>query len=155
MFATNSRIFCRKNCAIVALNGHCTVFSARSTAPTCIGAAPSRRRLQCDSSCECQNLRPRRKKCKVCCAVRRNGENFVANSCVIDARFGKVLRMLDRWMRAFSALHAPATRRRNSATPRCVRSDAGRSFGALRVDRAENLQRFRPFSIGKFTQSRP
>ena len=100
------------------------------------------------------HLNLRRKNRKVCCAVRRNGENFAANSCVIDAKFGKVLRMFDRWMRAFSALHAPANRRRNSATLKYFRSDAGRSFGALRVDRAENLQRIRAFSGGKIAQSR-
>ena len=77
---------------------------------------------------------------KLCCAARRNGENFAANSCVIDANFGKLLRMFDRWMRAFSALHAPATQYRNPATSECFRSHAGRSFGALRVDRADNLQ---------------
>ena len=71
------------------------------------------------------------------------GEEIAANSCAIDANFGKVLRTSDRWMRAFSASHAPATRRRNSETSQCFCSDAGRSFGALRVDRAENLQRIR------------
>ena len=42
-------------------------------------------------------------------------EKFAAKSRVSDANFGKILRMADRWMRAFSASHAPATRRRNLA----------------------------------------
>ena len=99
-----------------------------------------------------RNLRRRNR--KIWCTARQNREKLAAISCVVHANFSKILRKFDRWMRAFAALHAPATRRRNSATSKCFRSDAGRSFGALRVDRAENLQRFRPYSIGKFTQSR-
>ena len=87
-------------------------------------------------------------------SARQNREKLAAISCVVHANFSKILRMFDRWMRAFAALHAPATRRRNSATSECFRSDAGRSFGALRVDRAENLQRIRAFSSGHFAQWR-
>ena len=122
-----------------------TIFSARNTAPTCIGAA--------DIS-KFSNRNNLRRNCKIWFAARRNGENFAANSCVIDANFGKVLRMSDRWMRAFSASHAPATRRRNPAASECFCSDAGRSFAALRVGRAENLQRIRAFSGGKNTHWR-
>ena len=43
--------------------------------------------------------------------------------------------MFDRWMRAFSASHAPATRRRNLAASECFCSDAGRSFGAFNARR--------------------
>ena len=122
-----------------------TIFSARNTAPTCIGAA--------DIS-QFSNRNNLRRNCKIWFAARRNGEKFATNSCVIDANFGKVLRMSDRWMRAFSASHAPATRRRNLAASECFCSDAGRSFGALRVGRAENLQRIRAFSGGKIAQWR-
>ena len=130
---------------------------------SCATAAPTARffgaqhgaelHWSCADVLRVQNRNLCRRNRKVCCAARRNGENFAANSCVIDANFGKVLRMFDRWMRASSALHAPATRRRNSATSECFGSHAGRSFGALRVDRAENLQRIRAFSGEKFAQS--
>ena len=83
---------------------------------------------------------------KIWCAARQKHEKLAAIPCVVHANFSKILRKFDRWMRAFAALHAPATRRRNSATSECLRSDAGRSFGALRVDRAENLQRIRAFT---------
>ena len=120
-------------------------FSARNTTPTCIGAA--------DVS-QFSNRNNLRRICKTRCAARRNGEKIGANSCVIDANFGKVLRMSDRRMSALSTSHAPATRRRNLAASECFCSDAGRSFGALRVDRAENLQRIRAFSSGHFAQWR-
>ena len=117
---------------------------------SCATAAPTARffgaqhgaelHWSCADVLRVQNRNLCRRNRKVCCAARRNGENFAANSCVIDANFGKVLRMFDRWMRAFSALHAPANRRRNSATSECFGSHAGRSFGALRVARAKNLQ---------------
>ena len=93
-----------------------TVFSARNTAPTCIGATDVSR---------FSNRNNLSRICKTRCAARRNGEKIAANSCVIDANFGKILRMSDRWMRAFSASHAPATRRRNPAASECFCSDAG------------------------------
>ena len=77
---------------------------------------------------------------KIWCAARQNREKLAAISCVVHANFSKILRKFDRWMRAFAALHAPTTRRINSATSECFRSHAGRSVGALRVDRAKNLQ---------------
>ena len=126
-------------------NAERTVFSPRNTAPNFIGAAGVFHFLKRNN---CIRI------CKSWCAARRNGEKFATNSCVIDANVGKVLRMSDRWMRAFSASHAPATRRRNYAASECVCTDAGRSFGALRVDRAENLQRIRAFSSGHFAQWR-
>ena len=142
-FATNSRIFWRKICAIAALNARFFRCATRRRR-----ALELRRRLASFKSESSQKSR------KVCCAVRRNGENFAANSCVIDANFGKILRMFDRWLRAFSALHAPENRRSNSETSPCFRSDTGRIVGALRVDRAENLQRIRAFSGGKIAQWR-
>ena len=122
-----------------------TVFSARNTAPTCIGATDVSR---------FSNRNNLRRICKTRCAARRNGEKIAANSCVIDANFGKVLRMSDRWMRALSTSHAPASRRRNLAASECFCSDAGRTFRALRVDRTENLHRIRAFSGGKIAQWR-
>ena len=122
-----------------------TIFSARNTAPTCIGATDVSR---------FSNRNNLSRICKTRCAARRNREKIAANSCVVDANFGKVLRMSDRWMRAFSASHAPATRRRNLAASKCFCSDASRSFGALRVSRAENLPRIRAFSRGKIAQWR-
>ena len=50
---------------------------------------------------------------KIWCAARQNREKLAAIPCVVHANFSKILRKFDRWMRAFAALHAPATRRRN------------------------------------------
>ena len=136
-FATNSRIFWRKICAIAALNARFFRCATRRRR-----ALELRRRLASFKSESSQKSR------KVCCAVRQNGENFAANSCVIDASFDKILHMFDRWLRAFSALHE--NRRSNSETSACFRSDTGRIVGALRVDRAENLQRIRAFSGRRF-----
>ena len=78
---------------------------------------------------------------------------MVKNLQQIRASSTQILRMSDRWMRAFSVSHAPATRRKNLAASECFCSDAGRSFAALRVGRAENLQRFGNMSlIKKVTQ---
>ena len=89
-FATNSRIFWRKICAIAALNARFFRCATRRRR-----ALELRRRL---SNFKSESLQKSR---KVCCAVRRNGENFAANSCVIDANFGRVLRMFDHWSARF------------------------------------------------------
>ena len=68
---------------------------------------------------------------------------FLCENCSIvapNARFNR---------RFFSARNTTTTRCRSSSTSTCFRSDVGRSFDAMRVDRAENSQRIREFSGGK------
>ena len=124
----NSRVFWwKKKCAIAER----AVFSARHTALICIEAAPM--------SCEFQIGILAKEDAKFGAPraeIMKKLQQIHASMMQIFAKF------CDRWMRVFLALHPSQTRRRNSATSKCFRSDAGRNSGALHVDRAKNCNEF-------------
>ena len=127
---TNLRIFWRKNCAISAPNAR--FFGAQHRAES---------HWSCAEVLRFKKLNLWRKKREIC--APRSG--IVGNLQQIWASSTQIFVRVRRRTRAFSAAHAPSTRCNIFETSQNFRNDAGRSFGALCVEKQKFDNEFAHF----------